>query len=173
MTPLGDGEVVEQVISQQTAEPEEVTIRRSSLLDEAIRQLQAEQDRQNPPGTEAVAQAGAGPFEQAEAHGLVLAPAPSTPRRGISTPPVLYIGLFIDKTVILKPLTPSPENVAQAFNDCFSLQCLLMIEQMCSLPPTWACVAADRWRASGRCTRTLPAARWPQRETCRPGDAGW
>uniref|UniRef100_A0A7N6AJS1 Bromo domain-containing protein n=1 Tax=Anabas testudineus TaxID=64144 RepID=A0A7N6AJS1_ANATE len=39
-----DGEVVEQVISQQTAEPEEVAVRRSSLLDEAIRQLRAEQD---------------------------------------------------------------------------------------------------------------------------------
>uniref|UniRef100_A0A7N6A021 Bromo domain-containing protein n=1 Tax=Anabas testudineus TaxID=64144 RepID=A0A7N6A021_ANATE len=49
-----DGEVVEQVISQQTAEPEEVAVRRSSLLDEAIRQLRAEQDRQNQPGTEAV-----------------------------------------------------------------------------------------------------------------------
>uniref|UniRef100_A0A7N6A2E5 Bromo domain-containing protein n=1 Tax=Anabas testudineus TaxID=64144 RepID=A0A7N6A2E5_ANATE len=47
-----DGEVVEQVISQQTAEPEEVAVRRSSLLDEAIRQLRAEQDRQNQPGTE-------------------------------------------------------------------------------------------------------------------------
>uniref|UniRef100_A0A4W6D160 Bromodomain and WD repeat domain containing 1 n=1 Tax=Lates calcarifer TaxID=8187 RepID=A0A4W6D160_LATCA len=47
-----DGEVVEQVISQQTAEHEEVTVRRSSLLDEAIRQLQEQQDRQNQPGTE-------------------------------------------------------------------------------------------------------------------------
>uniref|UniRef100_A0A673CB81 Bromodomain and WD repeat domain containing 1 n=1 Tax=Sphaeramia orbicularis TaxID=375764 RepID=A0A673CB81_9TELE len=41
-----DGEVVEQVISQQTAEHEEVAVRRSSLLDEAIRQLQQQQDRQ-------------------------------------------------------------------------------------------------------------------------------
>uniref|UniRef100_I3JDB2 Bromodomain and WD repeat domain containing 1 n=1 Tax=Oreochromis niloticus TaxID=8128 RepID=I3JDB2_ORENI len=49
-----DGEVVEQVISQQTAEPEEIAVRRSSLLDEAIRQLQEQQDRQNQPGTGAV-----------------------------------------------------------------------------------------------------------------------
>uniref|UniRef100_A0A8C7X9Q0 Bromodomain and WD repeat domain containing 1 n=1 Tax=Oryzias sinensis TaxID=183150 RepID=A0A8C7X9Q0_9TELE len=40
-----DGEVVEQVISQQTAEHEQITVRRSSLLDEAIRQLQQQQDR--------------------------------------------------------------------------------------------------------------------------------
>ncbi|KAK2847016.1 hypothetical protein Q5P01_010015 [Channa striata] len=72
-----DGEVVEQVISQQTAEPEEVAIRRSSLLDEAIRQLQAEQDRQNQPGIGA----GTGAEVQAEAHGPALALAPSTPRR--------------------------------------------------------------------------------------------
>uniref|UniRef100_A0A667Y3Z0 Bromodomain and WD repeat domain containing 1 n=1 Tax=Myripristis murdjan TaxID=586833 RepID=A0A667Y3Z0_9TELE len=45
-----DGEVVEQVISQQTAEHEEVTVRRSSVLDEAIRQLQQQQDRQNQAG---------------------------------------------------------------------------------------------------------------------------
>ncbi|KAM6932903.1 LOW QUALITY PROTEIN: bromodomain and WD repeat-containing protein 3 [Xenentodon cancila] len=70
-----DGEVVEQVISQQTAEHEQVTIRRSSLLDEAIRQLQERQDRQNPPGT------GAAPEGQPEAQGPVLAPAASTPRR--------------------------------------------------------------------------------------------
>uniref|UniRef100_A0A4W6D0T8 Bromodomain and WD repeat domain containing 1 n=1 Tax=Lates calcarifer TaxID=8187 RepID=A0A4W6D0T8_LATCA len=57
-----DGEVVEQVISQQTAEHEEVTVRRSSLLDEAIRQLQEQQDRQNQPGTES---------------GPALAPAPT------------------------------------------------------------------------------------------------
>uniref|UniRef100_A0A8C7XAP8 Bromodomain and WD repeat domain containing 1 n=1 Tax=Oryzias sinensis TaxID=183150 RepID=A0A8C7XAP8_9TELE len=44
-----DGEVVEQVISQQTAEHEQITVRRSSLLDEAIRQLQQQQDRHNPP----------------------------------------------------------------------------------------------------------------------------
>uniref|UniRef100_A0A8C9ZUQ4 Bromodomain and WD repeat domain containing 1 n=1 Tax=Sander lucioperca TaxID=283035 RepID=A0A8C9ZUQ4_SANLU len=48
-----DGEVVEQVISQQTAEHDEAAaIRRSNLLDEAIRNLQQQQDRQNPPGTE-------------------------------------------------------------------------------------------------------------------------
>ncbi|XP_029026546.1 bromodomain and WD repeat-containing protein 3 isoform X2 [Betta splendens] len=76
-----DGEVVEQVISQQTAEPEEVAIRRSSLLDEAIRQLQAEQDRQNQSGTVAVPGTRAGPEGQVEVPGPVLAPAPSTPRR--------------------------------------------------------------------------------------------
>lgn len=37
----------------------------------------------------------------------------------------------------------------------------------------WACAAAGRWRVSGRCTRMHLAARWPQRETCRPGGAGW
>lgn len=84
MTSSGDGEVVEQVISQQTAEHEEVTVRRSSLLDEAIRHLQEQQDRQNQPGTEAE------PQGQAEAHGPALAPAPSTPRRGIYTPTVMY-----------------------------------------------------------------------------------
>uniref|UniRef100_A0A667YDF4 Bromodomain and WD repeat domain containing 1 n=1 Tax=Myripristis murdjan TaxID=586833 RepID=A0A667YDF4_9TELE len=47
-----DGEVVEQVISQQTAEHEEVTVRRSSVLDEAIRQLQQQQDRQNQAGAQ-------------------------------------------------------------------------------------------------------------------------
>ncbi|XP_032401579.1 bromodomain and WD repeat-containing protein 3-like isoform X2 [Xiphophorus hellerii] len=70
-----DGEVVEQVISQQTAEPEEVSVRRSSLLDEAIRQLQEQQDRQNQLGTEAA------PGPDARPEGQVLAPAPSTPRR--------------------------------------------------------------------------------------------
>ncbi|XP_021165006.2 bromodomain and WD repeat-containing protein 3 isoform X1 [Fundulus heteroclitus] len=70
-----DGEVVEQVISQQTAEPEEISVRRSSLLDEAIRQLQQQQDRQNQPGTEAA------PGPEARPEGPVLAPAPSTPRR--------------------------------------------------------------------------------------------
>uniref|UniRef100_A0A667Y436 Bromodomain and WD repeat domain containing 1 n=1 Tax=Myripristis murdjan TaxID=586833 RepID=A0A667Y436_9TELE len=44
-----DGEVVEQVISQQTAEHEEVTVRRSSVLDEAIRQLQQQQDQAQDP----------------------------------------------------------------------------------------------------------------------------
>lgn len=76
--------MVEQVISQQTAEPEEVAVRRSSLLDEAIRQLQEQQDRQNQPET------GAVPEGPAEAQGPVLAPAPSTPRRGISTPSLLH-----------------------------------------------------------------------------------
>ncbi|KAM9853761.1 bromodomain and WD repeat-containing protein 3 [Aulostomus maculatus] len=67
-----DGEVVEQVISQQTAEHEEAAVRRNSLLDEAIRQLQQQQDRQSHMG------AGGG---QAEAQGPAPAPAPSTPRR--------------------------------------------------------------------------------------------
>ncbi|XP_029923431.1 bromodomain and WD repeat-containing protein 3 [Myripristis murdjan] len=76
-----DGEVVEQVISQQTAEHEEVTVRRSSVLDEAIRQLQQQQDRQNQAGAQAAQ--GAGPGGQAEAQDPVSAPvlAPSTPRR--------------------------------------------------------------------------------------------
>jgi len=85
----GDGEVVEQVISQQTAEHDEVSIRRSTLLDEAIRNLQQQQDRQ---GTELVV--GAGLEGQAEAQGLALAPAPSTPRRGIDTPPVFLSHSF-------------------------------------------------------------------------------
>ncbi|XP_033832387.1 bromodomain and WD repeat-containing protein 3 [Periophthalmus magnuspinnatus] len=68
-----DGEVVEQVISQQTAEPEEVSVRRSSLLDEAIRQLQAQQDRQTQPES-------GGP-QQHHTEGPALVPAPSTPRR--------------------------------------------------------------------------------------------
>lgn len=83
MTSSGDGEVVEQVISQQTAEHEEVAVRRSSLLDEAIRHLQERQDRQNLSETEA------GPQGEAEAQGPALAPAPSTPRRGIYTSDVL------------------------------------------------------------------------------------
>uniref|UniRef100_A0A3Q2UWT2 Bromodomain and WD repeat domain containing 1 n=1 Tax=Haplochromis burtoni TaxID=8153 RepID=A0A3Q2UWT2_HAPBU len=62
-----DGEVVEQVISQQTAEPEEVAVRRSSLLDEAIRQLQEQQDRQNQPETGAVPE---GPAESPPNVGL-------------------------------------------------------------------------------------------------------
>uniref|UniRef100_A0A4W6D1L0 Bromodomain and WD repeat domain containing 1 n=1 Tax=Lates calcarifer TaxID=8187 RepID=A0A4W6D1L0_LATCA len=61
-----DGEVVEQVISQQTAEHEEVTVRRSSLLDEAIRQLQEQQDRQNQPGTESAPGAGVGTPRRAD-----------------------------------------------------------------------------------------------------------
>ena len=78
------------MISQQTAEHEEIAIRRSSLLDEAIRQLQEQQDRQSQPGTEAAPGSGVGPEGQAEAHGPVLARAPSTPRRGISIPPVFF-----------------------------------------------------------------------------------
>lgn len=41
----GDGEVVEQVISQQPAENEDPQVRRS-VLDDAIRQLQEQQDQQ-------------------------------------------------------------------------------------------------------------------------------
>lgn len=41
----GDGEVVEQVISQQPAESEDPQVRHS-LLDNAIRQLQEQQDQQ-------------------------------------------------------------------------------------------------------------------------------
>ncbi|XP_053177335.1 bromodomain and WD repeat-containing protein 3 [Scomber japonicus] len=72
-----DGEVVEQVISQQTAEHEEAAVRRGSLLDQAIRQLQQQQDRQQV----AEPEAGAGPEGQAGAQGPAPAPAPSTPRR--------------------------------------------------------------------------------------------
>uniref|UniRef100_A0A8L0DVS9 Bromodomain and WD repeat domain containing 1 n=1 Tax=Oncorhynchus mykiss TaxID=8022 RepID=A0A8L0DVS9_ONCMY len=61
-----DGEVMEQVISQLTTDHEEATARRS-ILDDTIRQLQEQQDRQSRPGT--------------------LAPAPSTPRRGTGTQP--------------------------------------------------------------------------------------
>uniref|UniRef100_A0A8C8C4Q1 Bromo domain-containing protein n=1 Tax=Oncorhynchus tshawytscha TaxID=74940 RepID=A0A8C8C4Q1_ONCTS len=63
-----DGEVMEQVISQLTTDHEEATARRS-VLDDAIRQLQEQQDRQSRPGTQAPAEAPA-------------FPAPSTPRRG-------------------------------------------------------------------------------------------
>ena len=97
LTSSGDGEVVEQVISQQTAEHEEVAARRGSLLDEAIRHLQEQQDRQNQPGTDAVP--GAGPEGQAEAQGPALAPAPSTPRRGIDTPPLLYLIALANKMI--------------------------------------------------------------------------
>ncbi|XP_065816441.1 bromodomain and WD repeat-containing protein 3 isoform X3 [Labrus bergylta] len=76
-----DGEVVEQVISQQTAEHDEVALRRISLLDEAIRHLQEQQDRQNPPVTEAAPGAGTGPEEQADAQGPALVAAPTTPHR--------------------------------------------------------------------------------------------
>ncbi|KAG9278203.1 bromodomain and WD repeat-containing protein 3 [Astyanax mexicanus] len=58
-----DGEVVEQVISQQPAESEEPQVRRS-ILDDAIRQLQEQQDRRA--GGQAVA---------------ALVGAPGTPRR--------------------------------------------------------------------------------------------
>ncbi|XP_061682626.1 bromodomain and WD repeat-containing protein 3 isoform X2 [Syngnathoides biaculeatus] len=68
-----DGEVVEQVISQQTAEVEEVAVRSSSLLDEAIRNLQQQQERQN-----RAAAVGVAVGTQAEA---AIPPAPSTPRR--------------------------------------------------------------------------------------------
>lgn len=65
------------MISQQTAEHEMVTVRRSSVLDVAIRQLQERQDRQVRTGadTEAGSQAG----------GQAPAAAPSTPRRGNAT----------------------------------------------------------------------------------------
>ncbi|XP_038817096.1 bromodomain and WD repeat-containing protein 3-like [Salvelinus namaycush] len=66
-----DGEVMEQVISQLTTDHEEATARRS-VLDDAIRQLQEQQDRQSRPGTQAPEQA------PAEAPAF---PAPSTPRR--------------------------------------------------------------------------------------------
>lgn len=63
----GDGEVVEQVISQQSAESEEV---RHSALDFAIRQLQEHQDRRSgAPGEVGVA-------------APARVPEPGTPRRG-------------------------------------------------------------------------------------------
>ncbi|XP_077421663.1 bromodomain and WD repeat-containing protein 3 isoform X2 [Vanacampus margaritifer] len=71
-----DGEVVEQVISQQTAEVEEVATRRSSLLDEAIRNLQQQQERQHQAGS-----AGGPVAAQAEGQGAAIPAAPSTPRR--------------------------------------------------------------------------------------------
>lgn len=77
----GDGDVVEQVISQQTAELEEASLRRGSLLDEAIRQLQQQQDQQNSTGTDAAPRSGAGTQGRVEVQGP--APAPSTPRRGL------------------------------------------------------------------------------------------
>lgn len=60
-------------------------------------------------------------------------------------------------------------------NNCLNLssQCLWMIAQMCSRPLMWVCVAAAKWKVSGRCTRMLLAVRWPLREICRHGDAGW
>ncbi|XP_077397940.1 bromodomain and WD repeat-containing protein 3 isoform X2 [Festucalex cinctus] len=71
-----DGEVVEQVISQQTAEVEELATRRNSLLDEVIRNLQQQQERQNQ-----AASAGGPVAAQAEGQGAAIPPAPSTPRR--------------------------------------------------------------------------------------------
>ncbi|CAJ1065766.1 bromodomain and WD repeat-containing protein 3 isoform X4 [Xyrichtys novacula] len=76
-----DGEVVEQVISQPTAEHDEVAIRRVSLLDEAIRHLQQQQDRQNQPASEAAPSARTGPEVQAEAQSPAVAPTLSTLRR--------------------------------------------------------------------------------------------
>lgn len=185
-TSSGDGEVVEQVISQQTAEHEEVTIRRSSLLDEAIRQLREQQDRQNQPGREAGPGAGAGPEGQAEAQGPALAPAPSTPRRGINTAPVFHWIVLADVliswavgrlgTLILAVrhnVLKMQQSHLLIFVNFPSLQCLWTSEQMCSHRLTWVCAAVDRWRACGRCTRMLLAAKWLQRETYRPGDAGW
>ncbi|KAM6946356.1 bromodomain and WD repeat-containing protein 3-like [Aplochiton taeniatus] len=69
-----DGEVVEQVISQQTSDLEEAAARRS-VLDEAIRQLQEQQDRQS------IAEPGpmAPPPPLVAPHGPAL--APGTPRR--------------------------------------------------------------------------------------------
>uniref|UniRef100_A0A8C7T1E7 Bromodomain and WD repeat domain containing 1 n=1 Tax=Oncorhynchus mykiss TaxID=8022 RepID=A0A8C7T1E7_ONCMY len=46
LSPSGDGEVMEQVISQLTTDHEEATARRS-ILDDTIRQLQEQQDRQS------------------------------------------------------------------------------------------------------------------------------
>lgn len=63
----GDGEVVEQVISQQPAESEEP---RHNILDDAIRQLQEHQDMQ----------------VAARAEGVPVparVPEPGTPRRGV------------------------------------------------------------------------------------------
>ncbi|XP_057694487.1 bromodomain and WD repeat-containing protein 3 [Corythoichthys intestinalis] len=71
-----DGEVVEQVISQQTAEVEDVAVRRNSLLDVAIRNLQQQQERQNQAGSE-----GGSVAVQAQAFVAIVPPAPSTPRR--------------------------------------------------------------------------------------------
>ncbi|XP_077579286.1 bromodomain and WD repeat-containing protein 3 isoform X2 [Stigmatopora nigra] len=71
-----DGEVVEQVISQHTAEVEDVAIRRNTLLDVAIRNLQQQQERQNQ-----VAPVGGPVAVPAQAFVPVVPPAPSTPRR--------------------------------------------------------------------------------------------
>lgn len=168
-TSSGDGEVVEQVISQQTAEHEEAAVRRGSLLDQAIRQLQQQQDRQQV----AEPEAGAGPEGQAGAQGPAPAPAPSTPRRGINTLPALH--WIVQLAFWSEELSEAGCVLFFQINICYfpSLQCLWTTEQMCSLPLMWVCAAVDRWRVSGRCTRMLLAVRWPLRETCRPGDGGW
>lgn len=70
----GDGEVVEQVISQQPGESVDVAAGRSAL-DEAIRVLQQNQDRINA----AQPEGGAAPIP-------ALLHAPGTPRRGKTTP---------------------------------------------------------------------------------------
>lgn len=66
------------MISQQTAEHEAVTVRRSSLLDEAIRHLQERQDQRN----QLAPEVGAPPEPQGPTMAPPPAPAPSTPRRG-------------------------------------------------------------------------------------------
>lgn len=66
----GDGEVVEQVISQQPGERVDVVAGRSAL-DEAIRVLQQNQDRINAAQPEGGAAPAPAPL-----------PAPGTPRRG-------------------------------------------------------------------------------------------
>ncbi|XP_010884066.2 bromodomain and WD repeat-containing protein 3 isoform X2 [Esox lucius] len=66
-----DGEVMEQVISQLTTDHEEATAQRS-VLDNAIRQLQEQQDRQSRQGAAAPA--------EVQVQGPAF-PTPSTPRR--------------------------------------------------------------------------------------------
>lgn len=66
MTSTGDGDVVTQVISQQTMEDEAVAVRRNSPLDQAIRQLQERQNGENQQPASAV-------------HDFV---SPEMPRRG-------------------------------------------------------------------------------------------
>uniref|UniRef100_A0AAY4ESF0 Bromo domain-containing protein n=1 Tax=Denticeps clupeoides TaxID=299321 RepID=A0AAY4ESF0_9TELE len=65
-----DGEVVEQVIGQQPAEIQDAAAARPSALDNAIRQLQEQQDRQN-----SARHDGAAPA-------VIPLPIPGTPRRG-------------------------------------------------------------------------------------------
>lgn len=84
----GDGEVVEQVISQQTSEQEEFPVRHSSLLDEAIRNLQEQMDGQNQPGGDE------GLLRLAEEQGPALAPAQNTLRRGFNTALVMLLNCF-------------------------------------------------------------------------------